>query len=185
MTSLFSPPPPAYFIPQRALATFSAYLTIEERGTDDLEITQHPIQDGASITDHAFLKPAELSLSIVFSAQQAPLPETYANLLALQASRVPFQVITGKRTYKNMLFRSLGCTTDLTTENLLSISATLQEVLLVNVETITVAPRAKQKNPGVTAATSTTGEKQVQTLDNLENAEQVEPSILQSYLGAP
>jgi hypothetical protein len=42
--------------------------------------------------------------------------ETYQELLDLQNSRVPFDVVTGKRIY-NMLIRALEVTTDRTSEN--------------------------------------------------------------------
>jgi hypothetical protein len=43
--------------------------------------------------------------------------ETYQELLDLQNSRVPFDVVTGKRIYTNMLIRALEVTTDRTSEN--------------------------------------------------------------------
>lgn len=44
-----------------------AQATIEEQHTDELEITDHPIQQGAVITDHAFKRPAELVLKLGWS----------------------------------------------------------------------------------------------------------------------
>ena len=163
--SLLNPPPPVYFIPQRALAAFTAYVTLQESGSDELEITQHPVQTGAAITDHAYVKPATLNMDILFSPLTAPLSETYANLLALQASRIPFMVVTGKRSYKSMLISSLTCSTDAQTENVLAISLQLREIIIVNVETaqITVtADRSKQANPGKTAITEQRGTQQAE-----------------------
>ena len=57
---------------------------------------------------------------------------TYKQLLSLQASREPFTVITGKRIYKNMLIRNLSVVTDQDTENVLVVSADLQEIIIVN-----------------------------------------------------
>ena len=53
--SLFEPPIPATIVPRRSIGPFNATLTIEEVASDDLEITQHPVQQGAAITDHADL----------------------------------------------------------------------------------------------------------------------------------
>lgn len=152
----------ASFLPKRAIGPFNATVTLEEIASDDLEITQHPVQQGAKITDHAYLKPATVSIKIMFNAADAPLAETYAKLRQLQASREPFDVVTGKRAYKNMLLKSLGQTNDAQTENVLSISAELQEILLTSVEVVTVPERSKQANPGKTGATEKAGQKKAQ-----------------------
>lgn len=171
-------PTPITFLPQRAIGPFTATVTIEEAATDELEITQHPVQQGAAITDHAFLKPASLAIKVAFNDADAPLAETYANLLALQASRTPFTVVTGKRQYTNMLLKSLGQTTDRTTETILSISAQLQEVLLVPVTITTVPPRSKQRQPGKTGSTENAGTKKAQPADTKK------VSALQALLGS-
>jgi hypothetical protein len=159
---MLNPSTPATIIPRRSIGPFNATVTLEEIASDDLEITQHPVQQGATITDHAYLKPATVSIKIMFNAADAPLAETYAKLRQLQASREPFDVVTGKRAYKNMLFKSLGQTNDAQTENVLSISAELQEIFIVQVETTTVPPRKQQANPGKTGATENAGQKSAQ-----------------------
>lgn len=160
--SLTEPPIPATIVPRRSIGPFNATLTIEEVATDELEITQHPVQQGAAITDHAYLKPATVNVKIVFSDEDAPLAETYQKLRQLQASREPFDVVTGKRSYKNMLFKSLGQTNDLRTEFVLSINATLQEVFITALEVVSVPERKKQKTPGKTGATENAGQKKAQ-----------------------
>lgn len=164
--SLFQPAIAATIVPRRSIGEFSATITVEEISTDDLEITQHPVQQGANITDHAYMKPAQIAIKIVFNDQDAPLAETYSRLLELQSSRVPFDVVTGKRQYKNMLFKSLSQTNDLATENLLSISAQLQEVFITSVQVVSVPERSKQANPGKTGATQSAGQKKAQTVTN-------------------
>lgn len=163
--SFINVPIPAAIIPRRSIGGITATVTLEEILTDDLEITQHPVQRGAAITDHAYLKPASVSMKIAFSDADAPLTETYAKLLALQASREPFDVITGKRQYKNMLFKALGQTNDIATEMMLSINAVLQEIIIVSVETVEVPERSKQKTPGKTGATENAGDKKAQPVD--------------------
>ena len=160
--TMLNPSTRATIIPRRSIGPFNATVTLEEIASDDLEITQHPVQQGATITDHAYLKPATVSIKIMFNAADAPLAETYAKLRQLQASREPFDVVTGKRAYKNMLFKSLGQTNDAQTENVLSISAELQEIFIVQVETTTVPPRKQQANPGRTGATENAGQKRAQ-----------------------
>ncbi len=56
----FTPQDPKY----RALV---AQAVIEEHHTDEVEITQHPIEQNAPITDHAYERPAELVIKFVWS----------------------------------------------------------------------------------------------------------------------
>lgn len=152
----------ASFLPKRMVGPFSATVTLEEVGTDELEITQHPVQQGANITDHAYVKPSTLNMKLMWNDFDAPLSETYQNLLLLQSSREPFEVVTGKRAYNNMLIKSLGVTTDVNTENVLSISLQLQEVILTAVQVTTVPARKNQKDAGKTGATEEAGKKSAQ-----------------------
>jgi hypothetical protein len=46
---------------------FEADITIEETHSDQMEITEHPIEQGANITDHAFKRPAEVTLKLGWS----------------------------------------------------------------------------------------------------------------------
>lgn len=41
---------------------FSAMATIEETHVDEMDITDHPVEYGAAISDHAFRRPSELSI---------------------------------------------------------------------------------------------------------------------------
>lgn len=155
----FNPENPVIIRPARQVGGFKANVVIDEVATDELEITQHPVQEGAAITDHAYKKPVGVTINMVFSDEQDPLPEIYEKLLKLQASRVPFDVVTGKRIYKNMLFKSLGNTTDQKTENVLSINCQLQEIIIVTVEITSVPPRSRQKRSAQTGATKNSGTK--------------------------
>ena len=163
--SLAIPPIPATIVPRRAIGQFHATVTQEEVATDELEITQHPVQQGAAITDHAYVKPAALAIKFTMDESTAPLRELYQQLLALQASREPFEVVTGKRHYRNMLFKTLGQTTDNQTNNVLAISAQLQEVFIVSVEVVDVPARYKQRNAGKTGKTENAGTKKAQVVD--------------------
>ena len=145
--------------PKRSFGGISGYVTISENATDALEITQQPVQQGANISDHAFKKPVSLSVQMLFAADLSQsLSDIYQKLLTLQSDRTPFNVITPTRTYYNMLFAALGKTTDKKTENVLSINATFQEVIIVPVTT-TVVPRSQLKNPGANGGTQNAGKK--------------------------
>jgi len=149
---------PVAFKPLRKIGSFEATVTIEENAQDDLEITQHPVQDGAVITDHAYKKPVTLNIRAQYSSViiGTPIDEMYRRLLKLQADRIPMDVVTGKRVYKNMLIKSLAETTNKETSQILSVTFSLQEVILTSVVVVTVPAtsinRANQAEPGRTGA---------------------------------
>lgn len=143
----------------RMIGNITVNVIINESTNDTLTITKQPVQQGASITDHAYKEPTTLSMTILFAdGFFTSLSELYQNLLDLQNSRVPFDVVTPKRIYHNMLMATLGMTTDKQTENSLAISVSFQEVILVNVATASV-PKSKQLLSAVTGAIQNAGKK--------------------------
>jgi hypothetical protein len=146
--------------PNRSFGGVNAYVTITESSNDTTTITKQPVQQGAAISDHKYNEPTTFSTSILFKNNllSASLTKIYQNLLALQSTSVPFDVITPKRIYHNMLISTLAVTTDRNTENVLAVNVSFQEVIIVNVTT-TQVPRTKQKNPGSNGATQNAGKK--------------------------
>ena len=172
-----------------------AQVTIEELHRDDMEITSHPVELGAPISDHAFMRPAEVVIrcawsnsptkapslagaavgvlgnqipvlnaagavastvtgvsSILNGSAETQVQAIYRKLLALQQSRVPFTIYTGKRLYQNMLFASLSVNTDKENENVLSVTAMCRQVIIVTTRTIKVPinPQAQANAPATT-----------------------------------
>lgn len=145
--------------PVRKIGSIDVNVVVQENTNDTLTITKQPVQQGASITDHAFKEPTVFSTSILFRDNlTTSLSKIYANLVDLQNSRVPFDIITPKRIYHNMLIGVLGNTTDKNTENCLSINLSCQEVIIVKVST-TQVPRVSQKHPAATGKTENAGKK--------------------------
>lgn len=150
-------------------------VVISEKHNDTLEITEHPVEVGAAISDHAYRRPSEVIMQVGFAGGGSLLDfldttsvglsaglspkETYQELLDLQSSRVPFDVVTGKRIYNNMLIRALEVTTDRTTENVLSAVLTLREVIITSTTTAQVAPKADMKLGADTSAVQNSGVK--------------------------
>lgn len=178
--------------PKRAIGPFVAQVTLRETHTDDLEITEHPVELGAAISDHAYKKPAEVVIecawsnspqnpglingllgaisgtldglgSILSGSSPDQVRSLYEQLLALQESRVPFDVYTAKRTYQNMLLKTLATTTDRSTENMLSVTATLRQVLIARTQiiSVTTAPIEDMAIPQSTAPVLDKGVKQI------------------------
>jgi len=83
-----------------------------------LVVTQHPVQTGAPIVDHAYLLPAKVVLSVGISeAMDSYDAEAYSNgpksvsayqtFLSVQASRKPLTLTTRLRTYTNMVIENI------------------------------------------------------------------------------
>lgn len=119
-----------------------AQVVINEDHSDDLIITEHPIQAGAFINDHAFKRPAELQMQMgwanawVFDTGAGTVNYIYQQILELQAARLPFTIYTGKRVYYNMLVASLRTHTDQRLEYSFLADISFREVVLVNTSVV-------------------------------------------------
>lgn len=143
----------------RKIGEITVQVVVNESTNDILTITKQPVQQGASITDHAFKEPTVFTMNILQKDNLfTSLSKMYAEVLELQSSRVPFDVITPKRIYRNVLLGAIGQTTDKATENLLALSLSFQEIIIVNVVT-TQLPRSRQRLAGATGATQSAGKK--------------------------
>ena len=179
--------------------------TIEERSHDELEITEHPVEQGAAIADHAYKRPAEVVIRAAWSNSPtsstsfisqavgigatlggpaaralAALPgsvravqslfngnandqmkDIYQKVLALQASRVLFDIYTGKRAYTSMLIKSITAETNKAQENSLWLVIVCRQVIIVATQTVVVSNA--QADPAATGAVEDTGTKSLVT----------------------
>jgi hypothetical protein len=55
--------PDRRFVAQDGGSSIVAHATIEEVHQDEMEITEHPVEQGTTISDHAFVRPAELIIT--------------------------------------------------------------------------------------------------------------------------
>lgn len=149
--------------PPRAIGLIIPDVVIEESHADDLIVTEHPVEAGAPISDHAFRRPAELKIRAGwsnaegFSIDEGRVSDIYAQLIELQRSRVPFGVTTGKRRYENMMLVSLQTSTDSRSEYSLFVTAILREVIITSALRVTLAPQERHAVQQDTAPTQDTG----------------------------
>lgn len=160
-------------------------VTIEERHKDDMDISQVPVEQGAPISDHAYKKAAELTMRIAWSTSKpltsligsaitgttVSIIDVYNRLQALQTATStppylqPFTVTTGKRTYKNMLLRSLQVVTNKDSENALMVEAIFQQVIIVTTQvqsaSTLLGATQNQAQPQNTAPPVSTGANQL------------------------
>lgn len=152
----------------RAIGGFVADITVEENHTDQLVITEHPVEQGAPVADHAYMRPSSVTIRVGYSnsSQRANgnlnyVEDIYQGFLAMQAAREPIDVLTGKRAYKNMAITSLTTSTSdrEATENAMMLTVECRELILVNTQTVTVPQAGVMKSPQITGATQNTGAK--------------------------
>lgn len=167
----------------RRIGVMVPSVVVSEKHSDTLEITEHPVERPTSsgagfVADHAYRRPSEVVMEVGFAGGgslldlvdtrniglSTPLSdmgpkEIYAQLLSMQREKKLIDVTTGKRIYKNMLIRALEVTTDRTTENVLSATVTLREVIITQTKSIKVADKADMKYGVDTAPTQNAGTK--------------------------
>jgi len=155
---------PATLRPQRSIGGVTFDVVVEEQHEDTLEITEHPVEHGANISDHAFMKPASVTIRAGVSDGSGSIAgekagvSVYEALQTLQKAREPFDIITGKRKYRNMLIETLSVLTDADSENALVVTADCREVIIV--KTQTVSEPGRHRNPAKTGGTANKGQKQ-------------------------
>jgi hypothetical protein len=161
-------------VPSDTIGAISVDATLEEIGTDLLQVTEHPVEAGANITDHSFYRPSEIVLhcgwsnanpkSILgVSGNQAfaggslnnddYVSSVYSQLIALQQSLQPFSVLTTIRQYNNMLITSIALTRDKKTSQALMVTVTMKQIIIVSTTSSAIAPAANQANPASTSQT--------------------------------
>lgn len=180
-------PEPIYLATNISGFFFDAFLQIDHESS--LTITSHPVETGANISDHAFLNPAQLTMQIGMSdvARELTFDQftqgatrsvaAYQVLLELQRLRVPIQVSTRLRIYKNMLIETISVPDDYTTLYGLKATVVLKEVIVATVQTVKVSAR-----PQITDSTNRAVVEPVPVDESF--AKQLD-SLFKSFKGSP
>ncbi len=111
-------------------------VVIEEIVTDTVRITDHPVEIGCAISDHAFKLPIEIVMRCGWSDSAHNVEGYVAGIwewfIELQNNREPFSITTPKRTYENMLVSFLNVTEDEETSHALRINIGFKEVIITS-----------------------------------------------------
>lgn len=180
----------------RTLYAFDAEIQIEHQ--QQLRKTEHPVQTGASISDHAYLEPAQLVLDIGMSDAMdayfnpstwigAPTKSVsaYQAMLALQFSRIPLQITTRLRTYQNMVIESLTPTDTYKQVSGLRMRVEFGQIFLAEISQPTVSARPQDTNAtnlGIVNPQPVTGAQQSQ--NNVPDAPNFTEVLQYSAIGA-
>jgi len=130
---------------------FDAYLKLDHERR--LTITEHPVEEGASITDHAFMEPKGLSVEVgmsdvctsfidgQFTERFSRSVSAFSVLERLQADRIPLSIHTKLATYHNMLIENITSPDDYTTVHGLKATVFFREIIVVSTDTVTLPNR--------------------------------------------
>jgi hypothetical protein len=159
---------------KRSIGGIAAQVTISETERDDLFITEHPVEVGAPISDHAYKRPSEVTIRAGWStAKTGDLSANgngmYGILLSWQAALNPFDLYTGKRTYHNMLISGLSVQTDQHSEFALMAEITCKQIIRVSTSATQAALSANpdnQASPENNATTQNHGDQQPRPADS-------------------
>lgn len=160
--------------------------SIKEDHNAEIEVTDHAVEQGAAITDHARPKPVELSIEGMVtntpisrgqirnvtsamgtvqttstSSYAAGAPgfaeAAYAALRALRDTPKLVTITTGLRKYDNMLMTSLNVPRDAKSGEALNFTVKFKEVrLVVNTTTVVATKQPKAKKPKKSTTSTTT-----------------------------
>jgi hypothetical protein len=170
-----------YFETAQGNYLFDAYFNINHEST--LSITEHPVQTGVNISDHAFMQPNILSFEIgmsdvmkdvsdskfqAFSNDATRSINAYKILRQLQLDRVPINVYTKLWNYTNMLIETISAPDSNETAYALKASVTLKELPVATVTTVKISERPQKTDI---------------TNEGDQKAQPADESILSSLLG--
>ncbi len=158
---------------------FEIDAALSEDHTFDSDVTEHPVEEGADITDHVRARPIEVSIQGIVSdtpigrtafnrgfdpsgeLQMPVLPSdvAFSNLLAIRDAREPITITTSLKTFERMILTSL--TVPATGGDALEFTARFRQIELVTNRRTTIpvaTPRAAHgkdlgNKPSVTPTT--------------------------------
>lgn len=157
--------------------------TISESFDDSLKITSHPVESGpygqSAISDHAFKQPLTLTMKCAWSnasyealrgAQAKDVANgkaaaddfataIYSQLLSLQESREPVEVVTSRRRYSSMLIEKISVENNKDTSGAVFATVALREVIVAQTRSTSLPPYAHQQEKDKTAEKQSLGTK--------------------------
>ena len=117
----------------------------------ELQTTENPVETGASIVDHAYVKPAEVVMRVMMSdVHQSVVPGQFTGtrfrstnawqvLRKLQSDSIPMSIFTRLGLYTNMLITKLSASDTAETFRALSAEVTLKEIPVARVKTVKIS----------------------------------------------
>src|SRR5258708_22204820 len=163
--ALFKPVNVQIIDPSNSTVYLTFDVSLSETHQTDVEVTEHHIEQGAVITDHARPKPAVVTLEGLISntpiknliqtggalfvkGSAGPVEDAYRKLLFLKDNAKLSTIITKLATYKNMLLFSLTVPRDAKIGDTLKFTAIFKEIRQVTLQTIALPPTKQPRGKG-------------------------------------
>lgn len=155
---------------QKSLGGIQLDAVLSETHDNTVRLTKNPVELGADITDHAIIEPKRIT--IVAQVSDTPLGiaalgqivdlitglfgtsttdnitrsnAAYNALVQLQETREPIEVQTRLRLYQDMIITGINVTQDKDTSRIVSMTISLEEVLIVESEIVQLDPKQLQE----------------------------------------
>lgn len=128
---------------------FDGFMQVDH--TRELEITENPVETGASVVDHAYVKPATIVMKVMmsdaldsfisgqFSDSWSRSASAWSLLKQLQEDRIPMSVLTRLDLYENMIIKRIEASDTQETYTSLSATVTLQEIPVARVRVLKIS----------------------------------------------
>lgn len=136
-------------------------------------ITSHQVQQGVSVSDHAYMEPIEVQMTIKMSDAHQDVIYALQNqfegvsyvrsvgafevLKQLMEDRTPFMIHTRLHTYYNMLITNITVQDDINSLNGLEATVTMKELIVVKEKSVKITSRTQttaSSDSGTTSASS-------------------------------
>lgn len=166
----------ALFMTGRSIGGIIPGVTLEETTVDKLTVTKHPVERGASVSDHSYKEPTTVTMRVgwsnsssltrsivsgsLFSGSLKSANDMYQDMLDLQVSGKRFDLVTGKRTFTDMLLLQVQQVTTTETENSVVLELEMQQQIVVSTTTVALLSADTQADPAATGPVQNTGTKQ-------------------------
>lgn len=123
---------------------------VNESHTGSVRITEHPVQSGANISDHAYNLPDKLTIQILvsdsmscvvtnqFSETSTKSVSAYKILRLLKEKRMPLSVRTRLHNYTDMLIETMTVDDDYKSASSLRCTVMLRQIIMAEVKAETV-----------------------------------------------
>lgn len=150
---------------------FDAFL--KESHVGSVRVTEHPVQSGANISDHAYNLPDKLTIEILMSDVMDTVianqfynegPKTksisaYEVLRQLKEKRQPLKVRTRLYYYENMLIENMTTNDDFKTGESLRCTVMMRQIMMASVSTgvVSAKPFVSKRQKKGTQQTKTPG----------------------------
>lgn len=160
------------------IGTITLDASLKETHTGESDVTEHPVEQGANITDHVRPRPSQLTIEGVVSntpinsTQQSRVvdvlgvpfettslsdqiqgvagyaEQAYAVLEEFRRNGTVLTVVTRLRTYDNMILSSLSIPRDKQTGDALFFTASFKQIILVTSRTVRIVVAKTTKAQG-------------------------------------